>query len=139
MTRDRPSQVEDTDRRRRCRGEAIRTRKRGRAHGRPAVDVAETDDQFGVAIELPGFDRDDIDVRVTDNTLHVSAECSGDASSDDVTYLRRERPRKPQKRTINLPQEVDEDETDATFENGVLAVTLGKDEEEQPGHYVPLS
>ena len=91
-----------------------------------AVDVAETDDGYVVVADLPGFDREDIDVELAGETLTVSAAADGDDEDDDRRYLRRERPRGPVSRSVRLPEAVDPEATDAAYEAGVLTVTLPK-------------
>ena len=91
-----------------------------------AVDVAETDDEYVVVADLPGFDREDIDVELAGETLTVSAAADGNDEDDDRRYLRRERPRGPVSRSVRLPEAVDPEATDAACEAGVLTVTLPK-------------
>ena len=91
-----------------------------------AVDVAETDDEYVVVADLPGFDREDIDVELAGETLTVSAAADGNDEDDDRRYLRRERPRGPVSRSVRLPETVDPEATDAAHEAGVLTVTLPK-------------
>jgi HSP20 family protein len=96
-----------------------------------AVDVEDADDSFVVTADLPGFDKDDIDVEARDRTLHVSAvheeESETDATDDEeTTYIRRERSKQSVSRTITLPEDVDEGAASATFENGILTVELPK-------------
>ena len=91
-----------------------------------AVDVAETDDEYVVVADLPGFDREDIDVELAGETLTVSAAADGNDEDDDRRYLRRERPQGPVSRSVRLPEAVDPEATDAAYEAGVLTVTLPK-------------
>ncbi|MFB6198715.1 MAG: Hsp20/alpha crystallin family protein [Halobacteriaceae archaeon] len=105
------------------------------------VDLAEWDGDFIVTADLPGFDEEDIDIRVTDHTLHIDAEHVAEEELSDEHYIRRERVRNDVSRTIQLPEEVDVDETSATYENGVLTVTLPKEhhEEEERAHQISVS
>lgn len=108
-----------------------------------AVDLVERDDEYVATVDLPGFSRDDVEVRVTDDALHVEAhheeerEMSemdemGDESEasemGEATYLRRERSHRTMERSIRLPEPVDADGTEAHFENGVLTVTVPRAE-----------
>ena len=104
-----------------------------------AVDVGEWDGELVVEADLPGYEREDIDVRVTDHTLHIDAEHK--AEREEHSYLRKERVKTDVSRTITLPEEVDEDEVSATYENGVLTVVLPKHEPEEGedgGHRVEI-
>jgi HSP20 family protein len=103
-----------------------------------AVDLVDRDDEFVVTVDLPGFDRDDVDVRVTDRTLHIDAERESETGTEaEGTYLRRERRRSSEQRTVRLPADVDEDDVTATMTNGVLTVTLPKAAETR-GHRISV-
>jgi HSP20 family protein len=92
-----------------------------------SIDVAEQDDAYVVTADLPGYGKDDIDLSISERTLRISAE--HESSSDDTdeeTYLRRERRRQSVSRAITLPEEIEENESGAAYNNGVLTVTLPK-------------
>lgn len=105
-----------------------------------AVDLVERDDEYVATIDLPGFSRDDVEVRVTDDALHVEAhheetremsemdEMGEGTEMGEATYLRRERSHRTMERSIRLPEPVDADGTEATFQNGVLTVTVPRAE-----------
>ncbi|MBP1988031.1 Hsp20/alpha crystallin family protein [Halolamina salifodinae] len=93
------------------------------------VDVAEGDDEIVVTADVPGFDPEDIDVSVSDRQLQIAAEHTEETeeqSEEEVKYYRRERSRRSVSRTVSLPTDVKEEEADASYENGVLTVTLPK-------------
>lgn len=96
------------------------------------VDVADADDEIVVTADVPGFDPEDIDVSVTDRQLRIAAEHSEEAETEeeDTKYYRRERSRRSVSRTVSLPADVKETEADASYENGVLTVTLPKASED---------
>ena len=96
----------------------------------PAVDLVDRDDEFVATVDLPGFERGDVDVRVTGRELRVEAE--REATDDDETerYVRRERRRRSVRRSIRLPDDVDTEGVEARIGNGVLTVTLPKVEPE---------
>ncbi|MDZ5812133.1 Hsp20/alpha crystallin family protein [Halorubrum sp. AD140] len=120
----------------------------GRRRWTTDVDVAERDDDVVVVADLPGYDRENIDVRVTDGRLTITAErgderedASLDGEYDDASeggerdaaddgalerYLRRERRRESVTRTVDLPSPVAEADATATYRHGVLTVTLPK-------------
>lgn len=110
--------------------------------GSTAVDVEDAGDEFVVTADLPGFDKDDVDVRVRDRTLSISAERaesteSAEDESDDSTYVRRERRTQSFSRRVTLPEDVDTDDVSATMTNGVLTVRLGKSEGSS-GHHIDV-
>ncbi|WP_435102688.1 Hsp20/alpha crystallin family protein [Halarchaeum sp. P4] len=105
-----------------------------------AVDVEETDEEFVVTVDLPGFEKEDVDVRVQDQTLAISAEHTEESEAEgeeEGQYIRRERSSRSFSRRLNLPEPIDEDDVAATMKNGVLTVTLGK-REESGGHTIEV-
>lgn len=95
--------------------------------GAPPVDVADTGEAFVAVVDLPGYDAGSLDVKLTDpTTLYVGAGRETDRVEEADRYVVRERGRESVSRTVTLPEPVDEAETNADFENGVLTVTLPK-------------
>ena len=93
-----------------------------------ADDFVEHDDTFVVTADLPGFERDDVEVTVTDHTLRIEAERQTTDREEDEEgrYLRQERRHRAVDRSIRLPEEVDTDAATGTMRHGVLTVTLPK-------------
>lgn len=92
-----------------------------------AVDVADTGEEFVVVIDLPGYDREDVHVTLVDETtLAVTAERETDAVEAADRYVTRERQRHSVSRQVGLPAPVEESETTAALDDGVLTVTLPK-------------
>ena len=95
--------------------------------GRISLDVAEYDDEFVVTADLPGYERDDIDVELSDDRLRIAADHEEDTEAEEPgRYVRRERRKRSMSRTITLPEPVDDEAVSATFRHGVLTITLGK-------------
>jgi HSP20 family protein len=112
----------------------------GAFQGSVAVDIEETDDAYVVTADLPGFDRDDIDVELAGDRLTLSATHTTEGSDEDEgRYLRRERRQQSVSRSVRLPEPVDEDATEAEYNNGVLTVTLPKEAEGDSGHDIPIN
>lgn len=109
------------------------------------VDIAEYDDEFLVMADLPGYDREHIDVRAEDGRLTITAERDEtvrddeDAQGDAGRYLRRERRHESMTRTVDLPSSVVEADASATYRNGVLTVTLPKlTDDSDDGHRIDV-
>lgn len=91
-----------------------------------AVDVSETDEHVVVTADLPGYEKSDIDVTAADGQLTLSATRDQTTESADTHYHRRERTHREVQRRLHLPADVEETEANATYQNGVLTVTLPK-------------
>ncbi|MDS0296346.1 archaeal heat shock protein Hsp14 [Halogeometricum luteum] len=92
-----------------------------------SVDVSETDDTIVVTADLPGYEKEDIDISASGRELTISAERSAADEESGDRYIRRERTRSSVERSLTLPEEVVEEEASATYNNGVLTVTLPKE------------
>ena len=93
------------------------------------VDLVDHGDEFVVTVDVPGFDAEDIDLQLSDDTLHVAAKrerTEREADEAEEVYIRNERARRTVRRSIRFPEPVEEDEVEATYRNGVLTVTLPK-------------
>ena len=94
-----------------------------------SLDLADEGDAFVVTVDVPGYDSDDLELRLTGETLHVAGErerTTERRDDEDEIYLRREREVTSFSRQVRLPEPVDGDAVDATVNNGVLTVTLPK-------------
>jgi HSP20 family protein len=97
-----------------------------------AVDVAETDEEFTVTADLPGYDRENIDLTLETRQLRIAAERertaeeTGEDDEDGGRFVRRERSHEAVSRTVTLPDDVVAEEVSATYRNGVLTVHLPK-------------
>ena len=95
----------------------------------PAVDVFEEKDDIVVKAEIPGMDKDDIEVKLTDHTLTIKGEKKKEEETKQENYYRSERSYGTFLRTLDLPKDVHADKVKATFKNGVLEVRMPKTEE----------
>jgi HSP20 family protein len=90
------------------------------------VDVTDTGESFVVVADLPGHDREEISVTLPDDTT-LAIDAERDTGREDATrYVTRERTSEAVSRRVGLPDPVEEGETSASYEDGVLAVTLPK-------------
>lgn len=102
------------------------------AGGFAPVDLVEYDDEFVATVDLPGFDRDDVSVSVTDHELRIVAEreTTSKTEEENERVIRRERKRESVRRSVTLPDEVDTENVSAKMKNGVLTVMLPRKEVE---------
>lgn len=96
----------------------------------PQVEVFERGESLVVRAELPGLSRDDVDVEVDDDALIIRGERHSDVEDEQEGYYRSERSYGSFYRAIPLPDNVDANQCNATFKDGVLEVTLPKPREQ---------
>jgi len=95
----------------------------------PAVDVFEEKDEIVVKAELPGMDKENIEVNLTDHHLTIKGEKKKEEEVKEENYYRAERSYGSFLRTLELPKDVHADKVKASFKNGILEVRLPKTEE----------
>ncbi|MGA9542351.1 MAG: Hsp20/alpha crystallin family protein [Candidatus Sulfotelmatobacter sp.] len=98
----------------------------------PAVDVYEDEHNVTLKIEVPGIDEKDINVNLENNTLTVHGERKIEKEEKEENYRRVESQYGSFTRTFNLPTTVDSEKVSATYDKGVLKVTLPKKAEAKP-------
>lgn len=93
-----------------------------------SMDVTERDDAYEVAVDVPGYDLEDIAVSVDADTLSITAEHEHEHEheSDSGSFIHRERSHRTLTRSIDLPTDIDRDGVAARLTNGVLTVRLPK-------------
>jgi HSP20 family protein len=95
----------------------------------PSVDISETKDNFVVKAELPGLEAKDVNVSISGDILTIKGEKKAEEEEKDEHYHRVERYSGSFQRVFQLPSGVKADKIEATFDKGVLKVTLPKVEE----------
>lgn len=94
--------------------------------GWPRADMSETVDEITVTAELPGVDKDNIDISVTDDRITIRGEKSEEDEEKAKNYYRVERSYGSFQRSFRLPCEVETDKVEASFKRGILTVKLPK-------------
>ena len=98
----------------------------------PAVDVWETENELVFAFDLPGVPEDKINVELEDGALTISAEREKTAETNGERFYRFERRYGTFSRTVSLPQGINEDQIEASYEHGVLEIHVPKPEQPKP-------
>ncbi|WP_375177223.1 Hsp20/alpha crystallin family protein [Marinobacter mobilis] len=98
----------------------------------PAVDIKETDSAFTIEAELPGMNKEDVKVTVHDGVLTIQGERHKEEESGDKKHHRIERFYGRFTRRFTLPDNVDEASIAAGFKDGLLTLTLTKQEPREP-------
>jgi HSP20 family protein len=97
----------------------------------PAVDVVEKENEFRITAELPGLDEKDVEVSVADDVLSIRGEKKEEREEKAKNYHLSERRYGSFQRTFQLPAGIDAEKIAATFQKGLLTVTLPKTPEAQ--------
>jgi len=98
----------------------------------PAMDLVETDDHFVLRADLPGMDESDIDLSLEENVLTLSGERKAEHEEQREGFYRLERAAGTFSRSLTLPEGVEGDAINATFDKGVLEVRIPKPEQRKP-------
>ncbi len=99
---------------------------------RPRMDLIETEEAYRLHLDMPGMSTDDIKISYQDNELVVSGERTSKRADEGEEFVRVERSFGQFRRAFTLPRTVDADSISATYENGVLTVTVPKTETVKP-------
>ena len=99
-------------------------RAQGDAEWAPAIDVLQKNEDLVVRAELPGVKLEDVEMTVHQGVLTISGKREEQREEERGGYLVRERRSGSFRRSLQLPEGVDEDSIRARFENGVLEVTI---------------
>ncbi len=94
----------------------------------PSMDVTETDDEFLISAELPGMNEKDIDLSLTDGQLVIKGEKKDERETKEEGRHLMERHYGSIYRSMPLPEGIDEDTIDATYDKGILSITVKKTE-----------
>lgn len=90
----------------------------------PQIEVFERGGELCVRADLPGMRKDDIEVDIADNALVIRGERKDEREEEEEGYYRSERSYGSFFRTIPLPEGVDAESAEASFQNGVLEITM---------------
>ncbi|MDX1463011.1 MAG: Hsp20/alpha crystallin family protein [Marinirhabdus sp.] len=100
----------------------------------PAVNISEKSTNFVIEIAIPGIDKENIAIEVEENILKVSSKTSDqtpaeDTIEEDVKFTRKEFHYGSFERSFTLPETINVENIDASYNAGILAITLPKMEE----------
>jgi HSP20 family protein len=98
----------------------------------PAMDLVERGDHFVLKADLPGLGEEDVNIEVEDRVLTISGERKAEHEVDKDGFHRIERAFGTFSRSLTLPEGVNPEAVQATFDRGVLEVSIPKPEERKP-------
>jgi len=98
----------------------------------PALEIYEKEDKFVLRAEVPGMTKDDVDISVLGDTLTIKGERKTESEVKDEDYHRCEMCYGKFSRAVTLPSAVQAGKVAATYDNGILEITLPKAAEAKP-------
>ena len=96
----------------------------------PSIDISETDTSFEILAQVPGISKDDIHINLENSRLTISGERKFEKEENGKKFHRVETQYGSFSRSFQLPDSIDQESIKATYENGILAITISKKEEE---------
>ena len=107
----------------------------------PKVNIKESADAFVVDMAVPGLQKSDFQVDLENEVLSISTHINEEDEQKEINYTRREFGYSSFKRTFTLPESVNEDKIDASYNNGILSILLPKKEEakQKPPRTIAIS
>lgn len=102
-------------------------------------DIYEKDGNYHIEMDVPGFDKKDIKIEAKKDSIIISAEKSSETKDEDKgkNYIHRERSYGKYQRSFYL-RDLDSDNINAEFNNGVLKITVPKKDEEEAKKYIEI-
>lgn len=95
----------------------------------PALNVHEEKDHYLVTVAAPGLEKEDFNIEIDNNIITISASAEKEHEEEKKKYSRREYSYSSFSRSFTLPSDVNADSINATYEKGILSLTLPKKEE----------
>lgn len=114
----------------------------GAGHRFP-IDLSEHPEEFVVTAELPGFDREEIELRITDRSLwieaeHEESEHEESGHEEAQRQIRRERRSERMHRSVRLPESIEPDGAQAKLQNGVLTISVPKANQDEDARHIDI-
>lgn len=104
----------------------------------PAMDICETENELLVKVSVPGLKSEDIQLEVEDDVLTIQGESRQESESQEKNFHRKEIVCGKFFRRVQLPVNVQGEQAEARFENGILNITLQKAQQARR-HKIPIS
>lgn len=99
----------------------------------PAVNISETDDSYELELVSPGMKKEDFKIEMEDDVLTISADVKHESKEQNKNFTRKEFSRQSFKRSFRLTEDkIKQDAIKASYEDGVLNISLPKKEEAKP-------
>ena len=90
------------------------------------TDIQEDENKYLLEVDLPGYNKEDIKIDVTDGYLTINAKITREDNDEEKNYVRRERFTGEATRSFYVGEDIKEDEIKASFKNGILTLEVPK-------------
>ncbi len=91
---------------------------------KPQVDIAATDKEYTITVEVPGVSEKDVTIEIADHNMIIRGEKKQEKEGKDKNYYRIERSYGSFQRLLSMPEDTDQDNIRAKFKNGVLTIKM---------------
>lgn len=98
---------------------------------RPSCEIKENDKEYTVRMQIPGLNKEDIDIELAENVLTVRAEVKQEELKDEETLHMSEFSYGEYEKSIQFPEEIDSEKCTSEYKDGILRITLAKRHEEK--------
>ncbi len=95
---------------------------------KPFVDLVETDKEIIATVEMPGLEKEDIKINLTEDKIEISSDTRHEVEKQEKGYVYKERRSGSYYRAISLPSPIDSENSKASYNNGVLEIKMPKTE-----------
>jgi HSP20 family protein len=97
-----------------------------RANLLPRLNISETDSKYFIEAELPGVKQNDVELKLDNNILIIKGNAEETTENKERNYFMRERYHGSFQRSLKLPNNINEDDINATFKDGILNIEITK-------------
>lgn len=98
----------------------------------PAVNILESEEKFQIELAAPGLVKEDFNIKLEKDVLHISTSKKAEEVKEGTTYTRKEFSFNSFKRSFNLPEIADQEQISAEYKDGILTVGIAKKKESMP-------
>ena len=106
--------------------------------GFPKLDVVDSGTSYEIEAALAGYDKDDVNLEIKDNSLFIKVEKKTEKEDKDKKYLMKEISKRSFHRGITFPAKINIEDISSSFQNGVLKIHIGKMEEKPKNQTVKI-
>jgi len=91
-----------------------------------SIDMIDTGKEYKIVAEMPGVDKKDIEISVTDSDINICGNVKSETKEENKNYIKRERSYSTLCRTMSFPKEVNPDKAEAVLKDGILEIFVPK-------------